>query len=315
MKYYRYEILRSDDLPDANEYNNQLLGPATLGIEVTKKDQALRCGLGNIDPQHGGEFKSSAVEDALAHPLPPEGTLFVTNRLDRDAVATMAVFDLRRQGKQINKPLVVWVGALDRDSGGNVILTNPELRVSGPAATAMQVIILDPLNMWPTMEEKVEATAKILADEMSYEEMKSIAVLKQKNTDGFQVEMHGPVVAYVFAPKSYDWARNWVNARYDVGVVFDPEYTPKQPGGNAKPYARWTIVRRDGHFDRQLFVDKINAEEARARDMTLAELEARGYSWGGNKNIVSSPFGRETRPEKETILRIVRECAESGVVS
>ena len=33
--------------------NLPLLGAATLGIEVTVPELARRCGLGNIDPQHG----------------------------------------------------------------------------------------------------------------------------------------------------------------------------------------------------------------------------------------------------------------------
>src|SRR4051812_32832723 len=56
-----------------------VLGPQTLGIEVTVPALAAACALGNIDPQHtaGGDGRA-AIEAALAWPLPDAGSTLVT---------------------------------------------------------------------------------------------------------------------------------------------------------------------------------------------------------------------------------------------
>ncbi len=49
---YRYGVLSRDLSPEGEEKNAVLLGPQTLGIEITDPALAKRCGLGNVDPQH-----------------------------------------------------------------------------------------------------------------------------------------------------------------------------------------------------------------------------------------------------------------------
>lgn len=67
--------------------NEALLGPMTLGIEVTVPALAARCGLRNIDPQHtGGDPQHAAIEVCLEAPLPPDGATLVTIRPDLDSV-------------------------------------------------------------------------------------------------------------------------------------------------------------------------------------------------------------------------------------
>ncbi len=304
--------MRTDDSQEADEYNNQLLGESTLGIEVIKSSLAERCGLGNIDPQHGDGYNSSAIEEALTFsPLPPDGACFVTVRPDRDSLGAMAVLTLRAEEKTIDAKLVEWIGLMDLLGGKNAVQTHPEKAVPGYATSAMQVIIQDPLGVWPTLEEKVEEIGKILTGQTPHENLKAIAILKQQDRDGFRVEMRGPV-AFVLAPGKYNQARNWGNQRYRVAVIFDPEYPAVHGTGT---HTRWSVVRQDGYFDRRGFEEAINTEEARARNVPLVDLEKLGYSWGGPRNIVSSPYGRETALSKETILRIARECAESGRVS
>jgi hypothetical protein len=69
----------------------------TLGVEVTDGPLAGRCGLGNIDPQHGfgSGAARSAIEEALTWPLPPPGATLVTLRPDADALGAMAVLNIR----------------------------------------------------------------------------------------------------------------------------------------------------------------------------------------------------------------------------
>jgi hypothetical protein len=79
-----------------------LLGPATLGVEVTEAELAARCGLGNIDPQHGGPGDSrAAIEAALDWPPPAPGATLATIRIDADACGAMAVLTRRAQGRPL----------------------------------------------------------------------------------------------------------------------------------------------------------------------------------------------------------------------
>lgn len=88
---------------------NPVITSSTLGIEVTSPKVAAMCDLGNIDPQHGqlrmpggdGAYidaidARAACDAALVWPLPPDGTVLVTERPDLDSLAAMAVLELRR---------------------------------------------------------------------------------------------------------------------------------------------------------------------------------------------------------------------------
>lgn len=96
---YRCGLLDPRPSPMAIRTNSTLLGPRTLGIEVTDPVLAAGCGLGNIDPQHrpgGGAI--AAIEAAIDWPLPAVRSRLVTIRPDADAFGAMAVLDLRAAG-------------------------------------------------------------------------------------------------------------------------------------------------------------------------------------------------------------------------
>lgn len=97
---YRHALLTPSRLPGAEAWNDSWLGPTTLGVEVTEAELASRCGLGNIDPQHGfgGGRGRAAIEAALEWPLPPSGAALVTIRPDADALGAMAVLEVRAEG-------------------------------------------------------------------------------------------------------------------------------------------------------------------------------------------------------------------------
>src|SRR4051794_19352707 len=79
-----------------------VLGPQTLGIEVTVPVLAAGCALGNIDPQHtAGEDGRAAIEAALAWPLPAPGSILATVRPDLDSVGAMVVLTMRAEATTI----------------------------------------------------------------------------------------------------------------------------------------------------------------------------------------------------------------------
>ena len=98
---YAYGLL--DPKAGAAGENLRLLGYVTLGIEVTVPELARRCGLGNIDPQHGGGAGIgapgvAAIEACRTATPPPPGATLVTVRPDLDAFGAMALLAFRRAG-------------------------------------------------------------------------------------------------------------------------------------------------------------------------------------------------------------------------
>ena len=98
---YTYALL--DPRVGAADENLRLLGAGTLGIEVTVPELARGCGLGNIDPQHGGgagigTSGATAIEACLTATPPAAGATLVTVRPDLDAFGAMALLAYRRAG-------------------------------------------------------------------------------------------------------------------------------------------------------------------------------------------------------------------------
>lgn len=311
---YTFGVLRLGDSPEAKEHNKHLLGQRTLGIEVTSASLAKQCGLGNVDPQHGPAGYSSAIEQALEWPLPPNGSTLVTIRLDKDSIGAMAVFLLRSEGMEndIDKLLVSLVGAMDRMGLGNVLKHHPELVTDIETTDALQVIALGICPMMADISARVRETARILTGVMSKADVREIALLKTKRAGDFTVEHHGGV-ALIVAPGRYGSARDWGNRNFPVVLVCDPEYRYAS-GVTGK---RWSIVRQPTVFDRVRFEELVNEAEASARGLTLEALKDRDLAWGGNRNIVSSAQGNDngTALSDEEIIAIAWACAESGIFS
>jgi hypothetical protein len=307
---YYYDQLETADSLEADAYNATLLNESTLGIEVTAEHLAVLCGLGNIDPQHNGNRGLSAIEEALTHPLPPDGSRLVTLRLDKDSVGAMAVLRLRHmcQADNLDRCLITWIGAIDRLGFVQARADHPELMCDERVTSALQVIATRIDGRWPTLESRVIDTGRILTRAMSRQEIDTYAALKVRPSGDYEFEMYGPL-AVVRAPGAYGFARDWANRRFAVALIFDPEFKGEQ--------RRSTLVRWPGYFDRLGFEKSINAAEAWRRKLSSGELKARGFNWGGTVNLISSPagLGRDSALPENIIISIARSCAESGKVS
>jgi len=302
---------------EAEENNESLFGPLTLGIEVTHNGFSRQCGLGNIDPQHGVNSRStsSAIEEALTWPLPPDGSRLVTIRLDKDALGAMAVLCIRLEGKEdmIDRCMVSWIGAIDRHGFIGAVRNNPELaslfRMS-KEIFAMDYIIHQAREY--TLAERVSLVAEILCHEMKSEE---IEVLTNKLHPRKQVDFTRTVteyggVAFIETFGEYHNARTWGSKRYKVTVVYDLKLE------------RFTIIRQLGCFDKIRFDNEVNRLEAEYRGMTLGELCSFNLDWGGNTNITSSPEGEGRKSKlsidseaKHKVVQLAYECLESGIVT
>jgi len=311
---YLYGLLRRDVSPEADRHNDEWLGPDTLGIEVTSDLLAVRCGLGNIDPQHQTSGKSSAIEDALTHALPVAGSRLVTIRSDKDSLGAMAVLTLRaqRKGAKIDKMLVSWIGALDRLGYENARDQNPEL---ADAFEMQKTVVLNNIclnsKLWANLAEQVTLVARVLSGEMSQAEYNSIQVRLKKLPQNFTAAMKGDV-ALVEVRGRFDNARNWANQKYAVALICDDRH--ESHGSIIK---KMSVIRQPSCFDRQGFEMAVNVAEAKARGMTLEELKVLGFTWGGTPNIVSSPSGagRESALHQETVLALIERHLKSGILS
>jgi hypothetical protein len=77
-----------------------------LGIEVTDRDLAEKCQLGNIDPQHTeGNLDLAAIEVAETIELHDGDITFATIRADLDSVGSMVLLTLRKEGIRITEEI------------------------------------------------------------------------------------------------------------------------------------------------------------------------------------------------------------------
>ena len=303
---YLFGILMTDTSAEAKRCNDSLLGPKTLGIEITIPCLAMRCGLGNIDPQHKENGESSAIEEALTSPLPPKGSILVTIRADKDSIGAMAVFFLRAQGKDIDEKLVRWIGLSDSIGFNNAITSGPDHSVIKKTRAIQDVIHKSGKDL--SLAEKVMITAKIISGIASDEEIEILLCPAKSKNGTFHAEIISGNVAFIEAPGKYIQARDWGNRRYTVAIIFDPEF----PGTDGNYYGRWSlVVQQNSGFDRQGFEYRINIAEAKARKITVTEAQHQGFGWGGPKNIVSSPQGKPSFLSKRTIFGIAIDCSKA----
>lgn len=102
MNGYKFAILDPRNIPAATAANDAIFASGSVyGIEVTVPALERRCTF-NLDPQHkDGDVSRAAIEVALTWPLPPEGSTLATVRPDLDAIGSMAIFNLRSNGKLV----------------------------------------------------------------------------------------------------------------------------------------------------------------------------------------------------------------------
>lgn len=313
---YNYGVLRVDSGEEARQHNEKLLGPNTLGIEITRVDFAAKCGLGNIDPQHGGPNPnpdSSAILDSLSFPLPPKGTTLVTIRPDADAFGAMAVLTARFEGKEelLRRELIEMIYLIDCLGPAAASRQNPKIQEYRPEGYAIQQISRGGPS-WADPKAQVYAIMQVLTGSISRSQVEEIASTRKVNDAGelkFTVVM--PDRAMLIETRGqYGFARQYGSARFPITIVCDFEYV--MPGVDGyTPHKRWCIVRNSfTAVDIEKLKLRLNESEAVARGVTIQELEKSALTWGGPKNLVSSPQGKESALNHNEITTIVCEYVQ-----
>ena len=305
---YHVGLLLSDLTEGAKRHNRRIGGPNTLGIEVTNPQLQKFCWLGNCDPQHNLKGRSSAVEQSLIHPLPPDGAYLVTEKEDKDSIAAMATLVLRKEyaGGLIDHRIVAWIGVTDRMGVVNARRSYPDLAryfYPSPIMGAMDAIIHQRQHPRLKLAEKVVLVSRILTHDIPSAELHDWAdsrVFKTPPPFAQMAEWFGPIV-YIETNGFFKEARNWAERKAIAMVIHNP---------NSK---HWFAMWKPGiTFDRERFHERIQYLEANARNITVPELIHQGLAGGGPPHMWSSANGkgRETAivNMKETLLSLMYSC-------
>jgi hypothetical protein len=307
MRTYRFALLYPAPRDTAeSRHNDAVLGALTLGVEVTMPALAIRCGLGNIDPQHsGGANPPAAIEACLDYQeLPPPGAYLVTIRPDLDALGGMAVLSLRSRADdrlQFGNAIQERVAAIARQDsfdfgpwpGPTRLPSTPleylELLEGGSALAPLAACVADHqrglaqrvalVERWlvsgevPTayrqeVEERAGALRNIIA---------SGSVRIDTSAEGrvavIEAAVEGALrLGYCLSP---------------VGIALNPAFRFR--GG--PPHRKFTICQyAKGHIDLAA---------------AAAELGVREPGWGGSAMIIGSPQGRESCLALAAVVAIV----------
>ncbi|UYN93746.1 MAG: hypothetical protein KIT25_17035 [Enhydrobacter sp.] len=304
--HYRYSLLdpRNDAAVPAavrvaaERCNAPLLGPRTLGIEVTVPALAARCGLGNVDPQHdGGADRRAAIDVCLERRLPPSGSFLVTIRPDPDALGSMAVLALRAHR-----------GAVDTTVASRVArLSRADRFAHGP---------------WPGPRPLPAA----VDDFDGCREIAALAALAQDRVLALSGRVGG-IAAWLLGGDAPPQYREWVDRRrrtvlrrlragedrYEVKA--DGRMVVLQGGGVGALQLGYrlapVVIAESLAFGepphRKLSVAQYDASHADLA-AAAAELAAREPGWGGSATIIGSPQGRRAELPLAQVEAVVMAC-------
>ena len=301
---YAYGLLdpQSGDAGD----NRRLLGAATLGIEVPVPELAVGCGLGNIDPQHGGgagigASRVAAIEACLTATPPPAGSTLVTVRPDLDAFGAMALLAFRRAGGTLGPAMrarIERTARADRFDHGAwpgprpLPATLEEFASVTNQDLALVAVTGAMFDRELTVRERVGVAARWLetgAEPAGYQErwtaharvlidgLASGAVVVEDRVDG----RIAVVTSRLPGSLRLGYARAPVVIAHDPGA---PDGDPPSP--------RRLVVAQyaGGHVDLSGVRDVLAGQES---------------GWGGSSTILGSPQGRACRLGMEEIVAAV----------
>jgi hypothetical protein len=302
---YRYGLLDPRPLPAAESVNAGLLGPLTLGVEVTEPRLAARCGLGNIDPQHRPEGGSvAAIEAALDWPLPPPPACMVTIRRDADAFGAMAVFNLRAAGIPIGPAMrarIDLIGRADRFDHSawpgrrGLPERADDIEEAGVGTQGLGALIGGLVDPAFTAGEAAAAACAWIGSEhvpaaWSARAMQAAGTL-------FTAYRNGRIRLTELDPGRIALVEGCIPGSLRLGYRLAPivvalDETPR--GAPLIPWRRITVAQwQVGH------VDLIRAASV---------LAAREPGWGGAPAIIGSPQGLPCRTAIRDVLAVLRDC-------
>ena len=307
MTHYEFAMAFPVAHPRAAE-NAALIGPFTLGIEVTEADLADACSLGNIDPQHtpGSTDNRAAIEAAMEWPLPPMGSRLVTIRPDADALGAMAVLMLRAAGHTLDanaEKRVAQIGQWDRLARGawqSWRRVHPPLfRPSWPVDLAGK-----PLEL-----KAVDALVR-LADWPIAARVSCLAEWLQEGRAALpEAAVHAALAHEAALLDAWNKEAIEVRSTADTRVALLLSAPGAPVGGMDLAYRTAPVVVAEGHLPtgRKLTVAQF---EPGWLDLPalLAELNTLETGWGGQpQSIIGSPQGKASSLALDAVTGLVEK--------
>lgn len=304
MQTYRYALLLLGDTAEAAAHNRRLLGPMTLGIEVTEPRLAASCGLGNVDPQHGPGVAGNApaaIELCVDLPLPPAGATLVTIRPDLDSIGSMACLSARADGVVPGPDMMARVREIARADRFD--------RGPWPGRLPLPETLDDMAALGGGSE--IGALAAAIADS-SLDPERRVAIARRWLESGDGPEHYGDAArqraAALLAGLRDGRIRMTEAEDGRIAVVISD-----LPGANRLGYLRAPVVVAldpardfgDGRIGRKYTISQFRTGYADL-DAAVEALNAREPGWGGQPAIKGSPQGHPSHLQPDDVVAIVR---------
>jgi len=325
-----YGILDPRKTPEAQANNNTLLGEKTLGIEVTIPELAVRCKLGNIDPQHSQNKQQAAIEAALEYPLPSNDVTLVTVRADLDSIGAMAALEIRKDYE--------WAYAVDPiiRKGDYMVYNVSPFSITEYAFKRLQEVAKAdafqngnwqpyPLptkeNPWPAKNasagdiKELAAIAAAVADfKISVEDRVKWMInwlLFGKEPEGYREKVEKERMEMIEALENGQIKIQVIeeNMQHNVSVVESTHragtmlgysqapivvaINPEFKFQGGEPHCKVTVCQFTNHYcDLKAVADRMNMSEP---------------GWGGSLTIIGSPQGHSTEISVNVIITAIQE--------
>lgn len=291
-----------DPRPGAD--NSALLGPQTLGIEVTIPALAALCGLGNLDPQHaGGDATRAAIEAALTADLPPAGAILATVRPDLDSVGAMAVLRYRAEDGEFEPEMLKRIGlvaAADTFARGSwggpraLPTTENPWPEAGSASESqpLAAIAASVSDFKVSLDQRVEWMASWIssgAEPEGYRER-----VEAERLDLVRALESGGISVTTVAEGRIAVVESTHRAAMTIGYASAPIVVALNPAfrlGGGEPHPKFTVA--------QYQLGQVDLKAA------SAELAAFEPGWGGSPTICGSPQGVGSTLTTEQVVSVV----------
>lgn len=298
---YPCHLLLPRRLPGAEDVNAPLLGPETLGVEVTEPELAVRCGLGNLDPQHGGGGPGRcAIEAALTWPLPDASARLVTLRPDADAFGAMALLRHRKAGGEIGTDVLCRVEAvIEGDTFQHGDWQDWRQRVGEPA----KLLTADDAIMMP--EDYRAVTSLCLEDRLVEDRVHAVGEWLATG----QLPSRARDQARAFAERL---ASAWSEGRVNIELIGGGQIAHLRssvPGALSLAYrlAPVIVAEQEVRGVRKVTICQFSAGHVDLKAVAdlLNDLES---GWGGSDTLIGSPQGTGSMLALSDIVPCVMSC-------
>lgn len=295
MKYY--VISKNTEVNNEVFKNNN-----TYGIEVVGK-YASMCTF-NLDPQHGGMGKKENIAAArkatIIERLPKKDEIIIFSRVDPDALAACVILEERITGKFDNEfpidmamriNLISTIDEFNHKTWKPQTLPSTENKWPNGISLTYSAIAAQCFDFKVPIEERLEAMRKYLytgevnSDYIEKVEKERNKFIEELNNGKIIFKEIYPGVALIESE-----SRNSTTVGYSIAPVVI-SINPKFSFQGGTPIRKWTISEYAEYY---IDIENLTKE--------LNDIES---GCGGNKTLVGSPMGIDSKIPTEKLIDLV----------